>query len=169
MDGSFYAYLVDSGRDLGCGEDLLEGLLREVRHADSLYLAFPNQRLHAFPGVGHLPVGVDVPRAICLQGDDRGTIRDEADGPVDEVQIEVVGAELGQRQVQRLLDAVVVRAPELAGDEHLGAGDARGLDAAADLVLVAVHPRAVDVPVAGLLDGVLDGVGDFVRLGLPGA
>jgi hypothetical protein len=55
---------------------------------------------------------------------------------VHEVEVEVVGAEVLEGDVEALLDAVVVRAPKLGGEEELLAGDAGRLDALADLLLV---------------------------------
>lgn len=92
--------------------------------------------------------------------------------PVDEEQVDVVEPERLETLVEALLDAGVVRGPDLADDEDLLAlGDARGeglLEGLADLVLVAVAVGAVDELVA-LLEGCGDGLLDLAGLALPGA
>lgn len=89
-----------------------------------------------------------------------------------QVQINIVQTQVLQAGLKTLFHLGVVRAPQLGGDEQLLALDNPGvnglLDALADLVLVAVAQRSVDVAVADL-DGVGDGSGDFARTGLPGA
>lgn len=98
-----------------------------------------------------------------------GIIRD---GPVDQVQIDIIQPEILQALIQRLLDLCVVRVPELAGDEDvLALADARGeglCEAGADFGFVAVAVRAVDVAVAGLEGGFDGGFGDAGG-GLPGS
>jgi hypothetical protein len=72
--------------------------------------------------------------------------------PVDEEEVDVVGAELLERPVEctprvvRLVEAVV----ELARDPDIVAVEPRGGDRGADAVLVAVHLGGVDVAIAGL-------------------
>jgi hypothetical protein len=89
-----------------------------------------------------------------------------------QIGINIVEPEAFQRPRQRLADARVVRAPELRGDEDLGArhvtaGDG-GRDGGADFVFVAVAVGGVDVAVA-VREGVSDGFGDSAGWGLPGA
>ena len=64
----------------------------------------------------------------------------------------MVEPQLGQRGVERAprLVGQVVAVVELGGDEQLVARDAAGRDRAADALLVAVHLRGVEVPVAHL-------------------
>jgi hypothetical protein len=57
---------------------------------------------------------------------------------VHEPEVEVVRAELGERLLESLLGAALVGVVELGGEEEGLAGDARGLDALADLLLVLV-------------------------------
>jgi hypothetical protein len=59
---------------------------------------------------------------------------------------------LGEGPVERLASVVgPVRAVvELAGDEDVGSVESGGADRLADLLLVAVHLRRVDAPVADL-------------------
>jgi hypothetical protein len=72
--------------------------------------------------------------------------------PVDEEQVQVVEAEVGQRPVvgAQGVVAAVEAVVQLAGHEDLVAGDARARDGLADTLLVAVHLGGVDVPVADL-------------------
>lgn len=60
----------------------------------------------------------------------------------------------------------VPRIVQLGGEPNLGSGHAGGLDALADLLLVAVAIGRVNVAVAGAECG-LDGVLDLAGLGLP--
>lgn len=138
-------------------EQNLEVLDGKVGHANVADLAGADQLLHLAPRVDKVPVLVDLLLA-----------RHHRRGPVNQVQVDIVGAELGQRVVERRGDALVVDVEELGGQPDLVARHARVLDARADLGLVAVGGRRVDVAVAGL-EGGLDGGGDLVGLGLPGA
>jgi hypothetical protein len=83
---------------------------------------------------------------------------------VDQVQVEVVEAESGQRLLERSLGAVLaaVLDPQLGGDEQLVPRDAAVGDGPADGLFVPVRLRGVEVAVA---DG--EGVGDGL-LGLVG-
>ena len=100
------------------------------------------------------------------------TVRVHGQRPVHQVEIQVCEPELLETGVDGLLDAGVEGAPQLGGDEEVLALDDAGinalLDSLADLVLVAVALRRVDVAVADL-DGVGDGLSDLARGGLPGA
>src|SRR6185437_3887339 len=72
--------------------------------------------------------------------------------PVDQEQVDVVGAERLQRYLEcdpGVVGQVRVVA-QLAGDEHIAAVKPGLRDGLADLLLVAVALRGVDVPVAGL-------------------
>jgi hypothetical protein len=83
---------------------------------------------------------------------------------VDQVQVEVVEAEPGQRLLEGSLGAVLapVLDPQLSGDEQLVPGDAAVGDGPADGFFVPVGLGGVEVAVA---DG--EGVGDGL-LGLVG-
>ena len=108
-----------------------------------------------------------------------GDVRGAEDGalaprerPVDEVQIEVVEAEIAKGSATRGGDVLggVVVVPQLGGDEELGAWDRdagggvgdraggglsrhRQAQLVPDELLIAVHLGAVDVPVAGVQRG----------------
>lgn len=88
----------------------------------------------------------------------------QRDGPVHQVQVEVIRTQLVEGFLQTLFGRSVERAPELGDDEDLGSGHARSLDALSDLVFVTVCPGAVDVSVAGL-EGGFDSFRDFTRGG----
>lgn len=87
-----------------------------------------------------------------------------------QVEVEIVKTQVLQAGLETLLDASVVGAPQLGGDEQLLALDDTGvkglLDTLANLVLVAVAQRSVDVAVADL-DSMAHGSGDLARSGLP--
>lgn len=87
---------------------------------------------------------------------------------MDQVEVDVVDAELGEGVVEGRGDALVVVVEELGGEPDLVARHARRLDAGADLGLVAVGRGRVDVAVTGLERG-LDSRLHLVRLRLPGA
>lgn len=84
-----------------------------------------------------------------------------------EVQVDVVGLQGGEGLLDGLGDALVPGVVELGGQEDVLAWHARGLEAVADLLLVAVGKGRVDVAIPGLQRG-LDGRLDGVRRGLPG-
>ncbi len=72
--------------------------------------------------------------------------------PVDQVEVDVVQAELLQRRVEGAQRGVVplVAVPELGGDEEFLAGEPGGGDGLAGALLVAVDRRCVDAAVPGL-------------------
>lgn len=140
-------------------QELLHVLDAKVADANVAHLARVEQLLHLAPRVDKVPVAV---RRLAAGG---GV---EAAGPVDQVQVDVVGLQGGQRVGQGLGHALVVGVVELGGQPDVGAGDARGAQAGADLGLVAVGGGRVEVAVAAAQGG-LDGGLDLVGLGLPGA
>lgn len=152
--------LVDSGDDLGGGvvQKDLEVLDAKVGDTDVADLAGGRQLLHLLPGLDEVPVWqvlglvVGVGRA----------------GPVDQVQIDVVDAQVLEGGVDSVLYTVVPGVVQLGGDPDLVAWHTRVLDAGADLGLVAVGQGRVDVSVA-LEQGILDSLADLIGLGLPGA
>jgi hypothetical protein len=83
-----------------------------------------------------------------------------------EVEVNIVDAQALQRAFDALFDALVPRVVELGGDPDLLARYAGVLDALADLVLVAICKRSVDVSVT-CLQSRLDGFADLVGFGLP--
>lgn len=96
----------------------------------------------------------------------------EGDGEVDEVQVEVVEAELSKAVVKGGSDILgsVLRVPELRGDEDVLTLDAlaeSSLEGVGDLLLVAVDLGEINVLVASL-EGLVDGGLDLAGLCLPG-
>src|ERR1039457_2364612 len=86
--------------------------------------------------------------------------------PVDQVHVQVVELQVGQRLAEGRDDIAsgVLIVPELAGDPKLLARDAAGDDLAqgeANAVLIAIDAGAIEVAVAHL-GGALDSRGDFV-------
>lgn len=165
--------LVDSGHDLGLGEELLEIDLGVIGHANSLSLARLDERLHLLPGGDVVVVPGHVALAVGQLGEAVVVaVRVHADGPVDEEQVDVLESEALERLVEPELDASAVCVPQLGDDENILALDVAGvdgvLDALADLVLVTVAVGSVDQPVPDL-ERVSDGVGDLTGAGLPGA
>ena len=126
--------LVDGGHDAGLGDDPVQVLGLEVRDPDR---AGPT----VLDELGEGPPGRDV--VAVVQRRQR---------PVDQEQVDLLEPQLGQRLVERAPGVVgpVVAVVELAGDPELLAGDVSGLERLADLLLVPVHLRGVDVPVADL-------------------
>ncbi|KAI3477728.1 hypothetical protein L1887_60501 [Cichorium endivia] len=148
--------LVDDGLDLGGLGGLADAADVEVGDADVANLALLDHLLHDAVG-GHevaRELGVlDGVSASGADGADHGAVCvHEGDGPVHEVEVEVVCAEVLERVVERLFDVfwVVEAVPELGGDPELVTLDAGLLDAVGDGVLIAVGPGAVEVAEAGL-------------------
>lgn len=98
--------LVDRGRDLCRLEDGLEMLLEEVGDANGLCAAGSLDGLEVGPLLLQLLVAVG------------------EEGAVDEVQVDVVQAELLQREDECLFGVLLVRGADLGGDEELFAGNA---------------------------------------------
>lgn len=75
--------------------------------------------------------------------------------------------QLGERLIEGAAGVVgaVERVVELAGEKDVGAVETGGVDGLTDPLLVAVHLRRVDVPVADLR-GVTDGAGGVLGLDL---
>jgi hypothetical protein len=123
--------LVD-GRDDGRNrEEAVKVLDREIGHADRAQLLriLLLESLHRLPGVE------PVDRALRL----RWVLLGVRSGPVHEPEVEVVRAERLERRFERGLGLGLVGVVELGGEEEGLAGDARCLDALADLVLVLVR------------------------------
>jgi len=126
--------LVDRGHRLRLAGEFLEVMDLEVGHPNAAGPAVGLELLQRLPGGDEVAV---------VAGGQR---------PVDEEQVDVVGAQIRQRLVEG--PAGVIRAVktvvELAGDEHVATVDTRIPDALTDAFLVAVHLSGVDVPVADL-------------------
>ena len=109
-------------------QELLEVLDGKVADADGLDLARGGQLLQLLPGLDEIPVGKVL---LAVVGIGRA-------GPVHEVEVDVVGAEVAEGRVDACRDAVVPGVVQLGGQEDFRAGDAGFFDAEADFVLVAV-------------------------------
>lgn len=154
--------------NLGClqFEDLLRLLLGEIADANASNLALFHQRLQRLPRLLDRHINnMNTP----ISGVNREPLRvllrlPERHGPVDQIQIQVIGAEILQRLINSLLDisASVVRVPELGSQEKLLARHAGCLDAGSDLSLVVVDSCSVDVAVS-MLQGKLDSICDLIR------
>lgn len=118
---------------------------REVGDADGLGLAGVEELDHCLPGVDDRDGRVDLADAVLLgeQVVVRVALGGEGDRPVDEVQVEVLEAELLERVVESRLHVGgrVLRVPELRRDEDLAALNARVGDGGTDGLLVLVHLR----------------------------
>ena len=90
--------------------------------------------------------------------------------PVDEVQIDVIEAELGQAGLDGLAGVVGVVGviPQLGSDEEVLAIQARGGESTTNPLLVAVDSGSVDVTETGLQGGA-DSLFSLVGGNLPGA
>lgn len=161
--------LVDSGDDLAVGEEALKALLGEVRNTDGADLALLDKSLHRLPGILELGLLVES-NAAGVRVLDPEALADigaglEGNGPVDEVQVEVVSLQLLQGLVAGGLDELwlVGGVPELGGKEDLLTGDTRGLPATANFLLVLVASGTIDVAVA-VLESDLNGLLDLIRL-----
>ena len=88
---------------------------------------------------------------------------------MDEVEVEVVGAEVGEGLPAGALHVlrVVLVVPQLGGDEELPPGHPRGGDARSNLRLVAVDGGAVEMAIS-LPEGVLHSRLHLARAALPG-
>lgn len=144
-----------------------------VRDTNSLDLASLDKGFHLPPSLAVVPALDDISRAVGLLGESVVVaLGVHEQGPVDEVQVDVVEAQGLQALLETLGDAGVVSSPDLADDEDvLALGGAAGeglLETLADLVLVGVAVGAVDELVA-VLEGVGDGGLDLAGLTLPGA
>lgn len=179
--------LVHRGDNCGMRQQLLEIRLAVVGNSNGPNFARLQELLHALPG-GDMGVSVvNVPGAILelreegvvscrygqsgstLQGpscliDRAHTIGVHSQGPVNQVEIEIIQPQLLQTVVQGLLNTRMVRAPQLGRHEQILALDLASrngvLDALSDFMLVLVATGSVDVPVSGS-NGMVHSLFDF--------
>lgn len=100
------------------------------------------------------------------------TIRIHGQRPMHQIQINILQPQLLQTQLEILLHARMIGAPELGSDEEILALDLAGrqcrLDALADFFFVLVAEGRVDVSVSDG-DGMADCSFDLAGAGLPGS
>lgn len=141
--------LQGGGLDAGVAQEVVEQLGLEVGHADAAGEALVGEALHGLPGLldgglGGADLGAGVVDEPARRVADRGVDVLEGDGEVDEVEVEVVDAPVGQLAAGDGLDAVAVveAVPQLGDDEEVLALHQAVLDGASDtltaLLLVAI-------------------------------
>ena len=158
--------LVRCRDDVGFFEETLELCFAEVGDADCFCLAALESFLHGFPCVN--VVGVSCLNLVVFLGH-KGVTSGEGGGPVHEVEVKVVRAQVFKRSIKGRLDVVrVVRVvPQLSRDKDFGARDAALLYGCTDRGLSAVDASCINVSVA-CFQGFCDGV--FLSTGiLPGS
>ena len=128
---------------------LLDQRHGEVRHAD----------------MARQPVALDL-----AQRADGVRQRDLRIGPVQQQQVDLAQPQPHQAIARRALELArgEMARPDFGGDEHVVALDARGAQAFADLALVVVHLRGVDVAIAEP-QRLLDDAGAGAAAQFPGA
>ena len=143
--------LVDGRHNGGFGQQSVEVLGHEVADPDGADFAVGEEFLQR-------PVG----RQGAVEGRGQCLVEDE--------QVQLVDAELAGGLVERVQGFVVavVADPDLRLDEHVVACDSCAADAFADLTLVGVGGRGVDVPVTEV-EGLVDDGGGDIRWGLEDA
>ena len=131
--------LVDGRHGVGALDERFEVVLLEVRHADRPGAPVGRELFE------DLPRRQEIPAVLVGQG------------PVDEEEVDVVGAQELQRGGEGLSrgGGFVIRIVELGGQEDVLARNPRRGDRLADLRLVPVHLGRVDVP-ASFGQGELD-------------
>ncbi len=136
--------LVDGGHNAGFGDDFAQLLFGEVRDADGLGLALLLQFNQGLPGLGVEPLG--------------------GLSPVNQEQVDVVGAQAGQglvRCLEGLLVALVV-VPDLGGEEDILASYTGVSNCLAGTFFIAIDFGGVDVAVAGIKGQAYDLFGGVV-------
>lgn len=108
------------------------------------------------PGLDEVPVRQVLRQVIGVGGA----------GPVNQVEVDVVGAEVLERGIDSLSNALVPGVVQLGGDPDLVAGHTGVLNTGTNLGLVAVSQSSVNVAVPGE-KGVSHSNADLIRLGLP--
>lgn len=134
----------------------LQILNRKVTDTDILHLARTDKLLHLPPCIDEIPILISLAHIIRVR----------RTGPVHEIQVDIIRPQGLEGILNSLRNALMPWVVELGRQPDLGPGDAGVFDAVADFLLVAVGRGCVDVPVSGL-QGIADGVADFVGLGLP--
>ena len=84
-------------------------------------------------------------------------------GAYHEVEVDVINTERFQGRLNALLDALVPRVVQLGCDPDLFTRHARILNALANLGLVSVRERSIDVTIA-LLKSDFDGIANLIGL-----
>lgn len=113
--------LVDGGLDLGRLEDGLEVHLQKVGHANGLDTTRRLELLELSPTLLQVLIGLGEP------------------GTVNQIQIDVVEAELLEGDVKRLNRGTLLLGGDLGGDIKLLPGNASFLDSLTKLLLVAIN------------------------------
>ena len=113
-------------------QENLEQCHREVRHSDGADLPRSQELLH-------IPPGLDIRWAFAVR--DHLVVLSVGLGPVDEVQIDIVDADLVERFLQGLGDFMVVMVRKLGREEDLFARDTRLAERLSDLLLVRIPVR----------------------------
>lgn len=142
--------------EIRAGEELLKMLNAKVGNTNILHLTSSNQLLQLPPSITEIPI-LEMMRLI---------IRIRRARPMHQVQVNIVNPQIRQTVVNRLRNALVPWVIQLRCQPELVARYTGGFDAGANFLLVLVREGCVDVAVSGA-EGVLDGFGDFVGLGLP--
>ncbi len=140
--------LVDSRKDSSGLLERIDSGGAEVRDSDRLDLAVLLELDELLPGVDDRSLGVQNADSVLL-GEELlvGLGRQEGDGPVDQVQVQVLDVELVEGVVERGGDVLgrVGRVPQLGGQEQLRTGHAALLEGGGDLLLVLVNLGEVEV------------------------
>lgn len=158
--------LVDCGNNFGVGKEGLEVCDRVVGNANGLGFARLVDLFKLFPVGDQVKAGIQrvafghrllvVPRVLV------------PDRPVHQQEVDVLEAEVSQRQLQALGHVLVVRHVHFCADENVAAAHFAcrdgGADAFAHLCFVLVHKRGVQVADGCFGERVLDDFGAFARL-----
>lgn len=167
--------LESGGCDSGVAEEVEHESTVVVGNTNALGETLVNQFLHGLVCLGERGLGEG--DLVVLVGPagrvaDAGVDILQGDGEVDDVQVEVVNAQVCELLLGNRLDlvGVVERVPELGDKEEVLTLDKSVLDGTgdtlADLLLVAVVAGTVEESVSNL-DGVVDSVGASVVVDLP--
>lgn len=158
--------LVDSRLDLGKAQQLLQTGDGPVGNANGASLSAGQQLLHGAPCRLRVLCEVLLDDVLAV-GTNLGLVVGvllSGDGPVNQEEVDIVEAKVGQRVLHRPLHilGLVEVIPDLGGDEEILSLD-RGVlteeipHSLADLCFVKVEPGAVEVPVSAL-EGAGDGL-----------
>ena len=155
-----HLHFIDGGLDARVAEQQFELGDGHVAGADVAHQSEVDELLHLAPRL-HV-IFVDVGLGVRAAGTDVAARRMEVgEGPVDQVHVQVVELQVGQRLAEGRDDVAfgMLVVPELAGDPKLFARDAAGNNLAqgdSDAVFVAIDAGAIEVTVAhggGAFDG----------------